>query len=41
MSTITSTIVPVAQRTSLAAPPGLTWKCIPRTIPRPERDWLS
>ena len=40
MSTITSTIAPRAQRTSLAAPAPI-WKCMPRTIPLPEREWLS
>src|SRR3954470_477997 len=39
-STTASKIAPRPQRTSFAAP-RLTWKCIPRTIPRLERDWLS
>ena len=38
MSTITSKIAPRTQRTSFACP---GWKCIPRTIPRREREWLS
>src|SRR3954447_24563009 len=40
MSTMTSTIVPRPQRTSLDAP-APTWKCIPRRTPRAEREWLS
>ena len=31
---------PRAQRTSLAWP-GSVWKCIPRSVPRREREWLS
>ena len=39
-STTTSWIAPRPQRTSLAAPRP-TEKCIPRTTPRREREWLS
>ena len=38
MSTSTSRILPRAQRTSFAMP---GWKCIPRSTPLPEREWLS
>src|SRR5579875_451534 len=38
MSTTTSMIEPRSQRTSLLCP---GWKCMPRTIPWPEREWLS
>ena len=38
MSTSTSKIAPRAQRTSFAMP---GWKCIPRSTPRAEREWLS
>jgi hypothetical protein len=38
MSSATSSTEPRAQRTSFAWP---IWKCIPRSTPRPERDWLS
>ena len=31
-------MAPRAQRTSLAIP---GWKCMPRTTPRREREWLS
>ena len=40
MSTSTSTIEPRAQRTSLAWPSPIA-KCMPRTTPRAEREWLS
>src|SRR3954469_7244182 len=40
MSTMTSRIVPRPQRTSLDAP-SPTWKCMPRSTPRAEREWLS
>ena len=40
MSTTTSSIAPRAQRTSLAWP-GPTEKCMPRSTPRAEREWLS
>ena len=40
ISTITSTIAPRAQRTSFAAPWPI-WKCIPRTMPLRDREWLS
>ena len=39
-STTTSRIAPRAQRTSLAWP-GSTEKCMPRSTPRDEREWLS
>ena len=38
MSTSTSRIDPRAQRTSFAMP---GWKCMPRSTPRAEREWLS
>src|SRR3954470_9014967 len=37
MSTSTSTIEPRAQRTSFAMP---RWKCMPRSTPSREREWL-
>jgi hypothetical protein len=39
-STTTSTIRPRPQRTSFAAPAPI-WKCMPRTMCCPEREWLS
>ena len=39
-STFTSTIRPRAQRTSFATPAPM-WKCMPRTTPLLEREWLS
>src|SRR3954465_8142955 len=33
-------MAPRAQRTSLPWP-GVVWKCIPRRVPRREREWLS